>query len=257
MKFKFKLNKIKKSTKAKIKDIARKALTMMFVALLLAAATVSYQDIEFKKSDEFLRERVVMLKGDRGTCSGIQVKAPSGRVVTLSAAHCQDITTTGKIIAIYNNGDKAELKIIKADRGIDLMVLTSGNMNSIEVADIVRKQEKIHTMTHGKGLISHRSDGEILDLVMVEMALFDIGTEKEMKECIKINGRVDISIFTGLICVGQLELVRSTARVRPGSSGGAVVNENNELVGIVSATDNDDISGFVPLFKIQNYIKDL
>lgn len=252
MKFKF-----KKPSKKRIKEIARKALTMMFVMTLIATATLSYQEIQFKKSDEYLRQRVVKLVGNRGSCSGIQVKVPSGRVVTLSAAHCQDITSENKITAISDNGDKTILTIIKADRSIDLMVLTAGDNSSIDVADSISMHEKVHTMTHGNGLMSHRSDGELLDLVTVRMALFGIGDEKDMRECIKIKGKVNIDIFSGLICIADLDLILSTARVRHGSSGGAVVNENNELVGIVSATDSDDIAGFVPLHKIHEYIKDL
>lgn len=214
------------------------------------------RELAIKRSDSYLRTRVVMLQGDRGRCSAVQVKAPSGKVYTLSAAHCRDIVSKGNIIeGVMDDGQVFKLEVLEVSRKDDLMLLTSGTPHSIDIAKILEKHTKIHTMTHGRGLPSHRSDGELLLEQTVRLPMYSIDTDAKMVQCLADGNEPTFIMFSEYPeCVSNLLVMLSTAKVRPGSSGGAAVNTNNELIGIVSISDGDSISGLVPLRIIQEFM---
>lgn len=235
----------------------------IFVCVLIIVSIISVYGlyIEGSKSiiasDSYIRDRVVMLIGKHGSCSGIQVKAPSGTVYTLSAAHCSILIDNGKVIVMSEDGNKSFVNFIAIDEEHDLMLLSSANSKSIQVADSFGKHEQAHSMTHGRGMPSYRTDGEMLQQMSVEVTKFGIFSKEDRDLCnITSYQRPVDTYFYGEYCVITLNLEISTVAVVPGSSGGAIVNNKGQLIGIVSSTFGDSIfSGLVPLHDIQSFLE--
>lgn len=196
-------------------------------------------------SDEAVRDNVVQLtNADGSSCSGIKVTAPSGKHYVLTAGHCfglayplPDITanpltevfsTPVMIIqALSIEGKNVEyLKVLAVDVSYDLMLLESGTNTGVRIADDSYIRENVHTVTHGAGMPLYRTDGEI----------------------VTVNWRAGNPFFFTKTLV--------TARILPGSSGGPLLNENNELVGICTHGDGTEFFGyFATLTQIKAFLK--
>lgn len=237
---------------SKIKGVAIAACYGFIIGSIISMSV----NAMYKRSDSYIRDRVVMLKGDVGGCTGIEVKAASGKIYTLTAGHCKGITTTGVYKATLEDGSEVELKKVAISVKDDLMLLTAASDKSIDIATSIFQHQPIHTMTHGELYPSHRSDGEILEERIIQVAMYPLLTEEDTDQCRKDGNTMGFSFFEGPVCVANLLNLMSTARVRPGSSGGPALNDANQLIGIVSTTEESGISGLVPLRIIQQFMAD-
>jgi CBS-domain-containing membrane protein len=189
-----------------------------------------------------------MLTGNGMECSAIEVKAPSGKNYTMSAGHCAPMAVNEYIMATREDGSQIMIKVLKVDAERDLMLLEAADEKSIDVANSEKFHQHIHTLTHGHGMPTYRTDGELLKDVDIKIE-DPIGSEEEMKKCKNIV----VGAFE-MDCELKLHVIMSTAQVLPGSSGGAILNKQGQLVGIVSCTDGF-FSGFVMLKDIQEMLK--
>lgn len=222
------------------------------VFAILGAGINYASNVQHRRSDSYIRERVLMLTGKDMECSAIEIKAPSGKVYTLSAAHCSEMLQLGLLTATAEDGTVKVLKMIALGFAHDLMLLEAFDKNSIPVAKKVHKHQKVHTLTHGHSMPTYRTDGELLEekIIAIGESIWD---DDGMEKCSKL-GRQLIMSMDGFSCMFKLNVMMSTAQVMPGSSGGAVLNSEGELVGVVSATDGY-FSAFVPLKDIQSFLK--
>lgn len=217
-------------------------------------AVCSSNNRQVKSTDSYVRDRVVMLRGNHILCSGIQVKAPSGTVYTLTAAHCLKLVENGKTLSTDEYGNASTIYFVSIDEEHDLMLLSSANHKSINVADDIYTHQHIHTMTHGHGYPSYRTDGEILSEQVLKVMKFPILNEEDEKSCKVSSYQQKEDTIFGPVCVITMNLQMTSAYVVPGSSGGAVLNSAGELVGIVSCGDGSIFSGVVPLLDIQLFL---
>lgn len=218
------------------------------IAVILSICMFLYSSN--KRSDNYIRERVLQLEGPGGACTGIQVRVPSGATYTLTAAHCKAILDEeSSAIATTEDGTKKQVFMVDIDEAKDLMLMTSATGKSIEVASKMPRHAHVHTLTHGHRHATYRTDGELLEMTEVKVI-------KETPECF-------ISIILAQMagttppaeCIKTYEEMFMTAIVYPGSSGGPVLNDQGELIGIVSVTESGTIySGMVPLDQIREFI---
>ena len=230
----------------------------IIVALVLAfSALVKHNETAMKAEDSYIMDRVVMLKGDQGLCSGIEITSDSGKHYVLSAAHCTDIMKNNKAEAIRENGSKFIAFVIKVDRLHDLLLMSSADNTGIQIDDHVYKHQHIRTLTHGQGMPTYRSDGEVLAEQEIHVAAFMITSPADEVKCRAEKNRKVVQIFIfPPFCEATMNEVSMTAKVVPGSSGGAVLNDAGRLVGIVSST-NGDFGFMVPLKEIKAFLKGL
>ncbi len=206
-------------------------LTILLTALCLKPIA-PVKPLPVKQTpDEYSRERVVLLHSLLGSCTGVEVRSPKGKVYTLTAGHCIALffDETLSVTARLEDGREYSVKIVAKDKNADLLLLQGVGDKSVLIADKAPViHEHIHTMTHGLGFPSYRTDGEVL-----------------MEQIVSI---LDIPTCFELFV---------TAQVYPGSSGGPILNSKEELVGIVSISMGETIfSGTVTLRDIKAFLKD-
>jgi hypothetical protein len=233
----------------------RKFLVICMIILAFSVAILAKE--HKKRSDAYLRDRVVMLHSDKGSCSGVLVKAPSGKVLILTAAHCRALVDDFNTVKARDEAGKEHTVMFVAEDSInDLMLLTADNMKvSIDVAEKVVMYEHVHTMTHGGAKPSYRTDGELLDNIRISVPIFGIGNDEDLHKCSGQQKLIIMFDFFGPVCAMNIMVERATAAIIPGSSGGPLLNEANDLVGIVSAGDGQGDYAFVPLKDIQRFLR--
>jgi hypothetical protein len=240
---------------------------MMISAAMMARATYNIlNEIQLERqkttSDDYARDRVVLLKGKHGQCTGVQVRAASGLVYTLTAAHCEAILEDGQAESTLENGATKTVIEIEVDRTADLMLMTAVSSDYLPVAGDVHRYDHVHTMTHGNGLPTYRTDGTALKDDDILIMLFPINTVEDLEKC-QENPTQEMSPITPQqilggeipVCLKRLHSMVATAQVIPGSSGGPLLNEENQIIGIASASaPGSPISFFVTLEDIHKFL---
>jgi hypothetical protein len=209
---------------------AIKALSLGVISYLIASAFMGPSDAE-------IRSKVVKLKSGMGSCSGQQVRAPSGANYILTAAHCRVLEQAGSILAITEDGREIARRIVAEDPSSDLLLLEGiPGMEGLKIGSSLDRFESVRTFTHGKGKNTYRTDGKIIQQEMVTVPVSDVlpdGTCGPMPKYTVAPG----GFFGMPVCALQVVETAMDAMIVPGSSGGAVVNSSGELVGVVSAGD--------------------
>lgn len=203
-------------------------------------------------ADSYIRNQVVLLKGNNGSCTGVKVKVNSNFYI-LTAAHCKILLKGNAVQVEEENGNKIIAKLAKISEDTDLMLLSADIKSGIKVAIRTYKHEKVHSLTHVLGLPTHRTDGELLKEDFVSYGMYIIMNKQSEDQCKAENNEIEKSgLFE--VCIKRLYLMYTTVSVMPGSSGGPVVNEAGELVGIVSGKHEEVTLSYITTLKA---IKDI
>lgn len=225
-----------------------------FVVLLAVAFCVGAHRSAVKSSDLYIRDRVVKLTGGGIQCTGIVIEAPSHKSYILTAAHCRPMVKSGKITAITEDGEVNIVDFIAEDPASDLMLLGGiQDLDGIEVGEFEYNYQPVHTLTHGAGKPTYRTDGMLLEAAQSQVAVYRISSDDERKACQSQFKLEIMDSFWGEMCIMSTVQYSSTADIVPGSSGGPVLNNNGDLVGIVSAYDGK-FSYFVTLRDIRSFL---
>lgn len=246
----FKVAQQKKNAK---KGVA--TLGLIVLAVLALANTFSKADSAAAQSpsDDHLMNRVVKLVGkEGGSCSGEQVRAPSGTDYILTAGHCMPLASDGAIDVITEDGRKLSRRVIAEDMTSDLALLEGlPNLEGIKISvEPLSRHQIVRTFTHGAGFDTYKTEGAIIQLEYHAQVL--IGSVVSEDSCKGQKYKV-VDTFFGPMCTLDVVETVSIAMTMPGSSGGMVVNARGELVGVVSA-GNEKVSLFVTLKDIKSFL---
>lgn len=237
----------------KLKNLSSKLIMCLLFLWLIESPRMIRAALK-SKSENHLRSRVVRLVSERGSCSGEQIKAPSGEDYILTAAHCAVLAKDGSIETITEDGKHLLRKVIAKDGYSDLMLLEGvPNMEGIPVADDYDLHEHVRTFTHGRGFATYKTEGELIQIVRVRIPIFIEDIEKcDTHKYEVIASFNDFAL--SLTCMLSVDEIATNAMTVPGSSGGLVVNDDNELVGVVS--EGDGVFGYlVRLSDIQKFLE--
>lgn len=216
------------------KKLVKKLGMSVVAGLLLAVMTLGMGS--GRKSDQWLKDRVVKLKGNGMLCSGEQVQAPSGTTYILSAAHCNKLAVNGSIEVETEDKKVIQRKIIAEDKFSDLLLLEGlPNKDGLKIAKRDYRNEHIRTFTHGAGMDTYRTDGDLVQYVRINIMLEEIWSEESLHACESMPKYHVESVWIAKICVIDVIETATTAMIVPGSSGGMVVDDEGDLVGVVSA----------------------
>lgn len=201
--------------------------------------------------DDYPRSKAVKLTNGHMMCSGEQVEGPSGMTYILTAAHCREIADeTGSMQVIDANGRTLQRKIIAEDPNADLLLLEGlPNMTGLKIAKKSPMPQHVRTFTHGHDFDTYKTEGQTIMKRSEWFPLCDPGEPMLPNDKCKCNqpknkiAEVQDMFGRARVCLVYTVEEAMTAQVVPGSSGGMVVDDNNELTGVVSATD--DMFGYM------------
>jgi len=236
---------------------ARKSkLSKKFIAIIMSISmALGFLSIN-PRNDNYIRDRIVLLTSDTGSCTGEQVRAPSGTDYILSAAHCIGLAKNGYITVTTERGRVMQRRVIAEDVRSDLLLIEGiPNLKGLPIAKSSKRGDKVTTFTRGSGMPTYKTEGVIITDQLIRVGIKSIDTEQDIIECESMpKNKVYIGDFGLGTCVLVVYETVSTALIVPGSSGGAAFNEARELIGVASAT-NGKFGFFVRLKDIQNFIK--
>ncbi len=204
----------------------------IFVAILFMAGFL-YHQVNQDDGMSAAKYVVRVSTEDGGKCTGVEVKYKN-QFYILTAAHCVgdlplEIFTDSATIS-YPDETSMPKRILKVDAVQDIAVIESTRNSGLLLARSVFENERVHTVTHGGGYPIYRSDGNLI------------------KENFLSSERFPDFIRT-----------LTTAWVIPGSSGGPLLNDNDQLVGIVTnySVDYRFFSLCTPVARIREILDSL
>lgn len=223
-------------------------ITHTLIVVTAVAGYFAISDIvDMSKSEEAITSKVVQIVGG-GSCSGQQVRAPSGIDYILSAGHCKVLEKDGSYTIITADNRKMQRKLVAEDPNSDLLLIEGvPNLKGMTLADSLEFGQHVRTYTHGQGYRTYRTDGVIVDKRLISIGLYIITNQEDHERCSMPKNTIErIETIFGPIeaCFLTIYETVSTAKVVPGSSGGAVVDDHGDLVAIVSAGDFKNGFGF-------------
>lgn len=233
-----KLKKAIEASKQVCSKIGKKALAILDavmpyvlgIAVLVLIVTCGLAYKEYKKI-EVLKNTVKVL-GGRGGGSGVIIEhGPAGSKVLTNNHVCEVVARGGKIE--LTNGNQHLVTSYAQSALHDLCILTV--QSDLGTSATIAKQapakfSNIKISGHPSLLpavitYGHVSGTELIDVFM------------GVKPCSEEQVREDVSclFFGGIPIVKTFESVLVTALIMPGSSGSAVYNDDNEVVGLAFA----------------------
>lgn len=194
----------------------------------------------------------------QGSATGFEVKAPSGKVYTLTNAHVCGLGKDGivmiedkkfsgrlipkRIIEVYQNNDLCLVEGLQGYEGLTIA-------NNADIGDLV------WAIGYPLGQGLNISTGRIKDYGN----LLVMDQETPIAECTgpyKHVEKLDFIIMTEDICVVQRYSQNTDVATFPGNSGSPLVNVYGNVVGVVFASDNTTHWGAtVPLLDINKLLK--
>lgn len=239
------------STVLKIK--MRVILVAACVASVLGLAMLAPQ-----LHSAFIRNKVgsqvIMLTNKAGNSggTGFALRAPSGKVVTVTNAHVCNIPGN-RLYANLPSGQKIAFNIIKKSKVTDLCALTAvKGMSGLEVASSVIVGENIGVVGFPKLQPLTLTLGELVGYQDTAVLVDEGPCEKD------VGMYSTVMTFFGPVCIETVKQAAiTTLPVRGGSSGSPVVNFFGNVVGVLFAGDELGWGVVVSMKDLNNFLKGL
>lgn len=231
-------------------------ISIILNSLGIIALVISTICLFSGKSDYYLRSRVVKLSSEKGSCSGEQIRSPSGVDYILTAAHCAGLSTDGNSIkATTEDGKELMRRIIAEDDKSDLLLLEGlPNLEGLRIADSSYPREHVRTFTHGHGMPTYKTEGVLIGEQPILVPLKVIVSSDDELACSKPKNKIIDMFGVMKLCMLDVSEMATTALIVPGSSGGLVVDDSGDLAGVVSA-GGGGFGFLVPLRHVKDFLK--
>lgn len=227
--------------------------SLIYPFLIFIGLSLSY-GCATASSETYLRPRVVRLSGAEGMCSGEQIVAPSGTNYILTAAHCRPFERNGSILVTTEDGQILQRRVIAEDQNSDLLLLEGlPGVEGISIATHDHPGQHVRTLTHGHNLDTYLTEGYLIQNQEVHIPINVINTPEDAAKCQSMAKFMQVPSIWGSLCALNVVETITSAMIVPGSSGGMVVSDSGELVGVVSA-GAPPFGALVTLYDINKFL---
>lgn len=209
----------------------------------------------FQPSDSYPKAKAMQLTGNGIACSGEQIEAASGQTYILSAGHCMGMMHNGNVTVTTEDGRTLERRVIAEDPYSDLMLIEGiPYMKGLKIAKQSQRFQHVRTFTHGARLQTYKTEGFLIEKKELRVPVFQVTAESSTCDMPKYK-QDSVQIWGGTItfCILDIPEFWMSASVVPGSSGGMVVNDDNELIGVVSIQDGP-FGGMVDQVEVNRFL---
>lgn len=203
-----------------------------------------------------LRSTALMVNGAQCSGSGAIVEARSGGHYLLTNSHvCLCANHLGYVNATFDSGELVHAKIVKQDWSSDLCAArVEKTRPALKLGSQLLPMMEVYTRGYPGGRLTE-SHGAVKGDV-----LWDWDVEIETIGSCPVGSRV-IRGFNGTLrgCSMTFTSTISSLYSRPGASGSAVVNDDGQLVGVLSSwhPGDDYDAGQVPFSQLRKFLEAL
>lgn len=229
---------------------------VVLVILVLFFAFTMPSQADTGKATQALRQTVVQVNGTSCTGSGSVVEGKSGKHYVLTNYHvCLCASYQGRLYSTFEGGELVQGKVVKRDSTVDLCaVRVEDTRPALKLGDQLLPFTEVNTRGYPGGRLteSHGQSGGNVEWD-ADFDISEIGVCPE--EASKGYG------LNGVIQECRLHFTSTLTNLygRPGASGSPVVNDNGELVGVVSSwhPGNEYETGMVPFSDVRRFLSAL
>lgn len=230
-------------------------LLLAFVSICAPFAHGRYIEKHVGPNSLFLRspEGAVL----QGSGTGFEVKAPSGKVYTITNAHVCGLQKDGLLLAgeKRNSHRLIPIRVLEVYAKNDLCILEGlAGYEGLTVADDIEVGQFAWAVGYPMGQAMDITSGRIKSFGTI-LVLDD---ETPIDKCNKPGMHVEKLNFIFVeipICVLERNAAQTDLRIFPGNSGSPLVNIYGNVIGVVFAADNRTNWGSaVPLSDLKEFL---
>lgn len=222
------------------------------IVIIIAVTLLTFKDADAGEPSAKLKEATAHLMNG----SGFVIKAPSGKTYLTTNGHvCLQGSWQGNLEGSLESGRVLRGKIVKRSMVADLCAAYLGerDLAPLSLAPDLKPRQQVYTRGYPFGVLS-QSAGQYVG-IMKWSYMFPI---EQIGECTKPFKKEYGGTETVVGCVLNYTDNLTNLYARPGSSGSPVVNEQGDLVGVMSSWDSGrDAGGMVRLEDVKEFFKGL
>lgn len=204
-------------------------MVVMMVLFLFPSVSGASEQVFSNYSDSLVSLKVMGESSIKG--SGF-IYGPEGYILTNNHVVSEDGSEQEMEIRFNRTAEWTKVRMVGRDPGTDLAVLKANLPYGVESLNISES-----TVTKGQRVVLVGNPFAV-ETVLVSGEILEISETVTTREGVRLEDSVVIS-----------------AEVKPGSSGGPVINQKGEVVGVISARDRDDKRGFaIPTSTLRTVI---
>lgn len=205
-----------------------------------------------------IRSNTVQLAGNNHLCSGVEVNH-NGYEYILSAGHCSVLAVGGNVFVKEDNGQFIPRRVLNVSPFYDLMLVEPmPYQHGLSLAWNVGIPEHVKKLGHGDGLATHKSEGDTIQYMKIDVIDHEIKTPEDEAMCSLPKNKVgqfEFFFMSFKVCMIEEDVLVTNVMIRPGDSGSGLYNHWGNLVAITSAASPDGISFFVPMESIKDFLR--
>lgn len=227
-------------------------INSVFIGLM----TPSFSHAAENPAMEQLRKTAVRIDGNGCMGSGSVVEGKSGKHYILTNQHlCNCAKYRGNIYATFEDGQQLVGTVVSQNWNSDLCAAhINGYDKALKLGRSLAPLTEVNTRGWPGGRLTE-SHGHVVGTVRwsTDFPIEQIGVCPTKSK--PVYGSNDVLAACTLTYVSVL----SNLYARPGSSGSAVVNDDGQLVGVVSSwhPGSDTEAGLVPFSQLKEFLRDL
>lgn len=194
----------------------------------------------------------VLSNDERSGGTGWSTLSSSGKRVIVTNDHVCQVTDTGYVRILQDNGKRSIKKILRRSFNRDLCVIEGVDAPALHLGS--KGPNRFDTLrVMGHPLLKPTAP---VTGVYTGDGIAPIGFAPDaLGKCPSGAELVD-SAF-GSFCILHMELSFTTVPIYPGNSGSPVVNQDGEVIGVMNSASSQDNAGmFIPLPYVKEILED-